>query len=199
VQNHDRAPFGVETPKRVIEDLPVGDERRGVGGRGAVDRRQLDLDDTAPAPAGDIDARMNDELTEPGIEAIGIAKRRQIPPRPDEPVLHRVARELRVPEDQPCSCIQSRDGRAGKGRKGVMIALLRSLDEVSLVHGLSPRGTTIRSCSVVMASWEPESFPEATEISRSGETRGRARAREPASPLRIADPGWSVRYFKGAK
>jgi hypothetical protein len=50
-------------------------------------------------------------------------------------VLDRVSRELVVPEDQSGRPVQPRDERAGKHREGVMIASLRSLDELSLVHG----------------------------------------------------------------
>ena len=49
-------------------------------------------------------------------------------------ILDAVARELGVPEDQPGGRVQPRDGIAGQRREGVMIALLRPLDEVSLVH-----------------------------------------------------------------
>ena len=81
---------------------------------------------------------MDDEPAKPGVEPVWIAKRRQGPPGADEAILDPVARELRVPEDQPGSRVQPRDGVAGKRREGVMIALLRPLDEVSLVHD-SPR------------------------------------------------------------
>jgi hypothetical protein len=52
-----------------------------------------------------------------------------------ESVLDRVARELVVPENQSGRPVQPCDERAGKYREGVMIASLRSLDELSLVHG----------------------------------------------------------------
>ena len=48
-----------------------------------------------------------------------------------------VSRELAVPEDQPSSRVQPRDGRARKHSEGVLVTLLRSRDEVSLVHGRS--------------------------------------------------------------
>ena len=76
-----------------------------------------------------------DEAAEPGLEAIRIAKRRQVPPGPDESLLDRVSRELGVPEDQAGGRVQPRDERAGEHGEGVMIASLRSLDELSLVHG----------------------------------------------------------------
>jgi hypothetical protein len=72
---------------------------------------------------------------EPGIEAVRIAQPGQVPPGSDEGVLDRVSRELAVPEDQAGGSVQPRDGRAGQHREGVMIALPRSLDETSLIHG----------------------------------------------------------------
>ena len=99
-----------------------------------MDRGQLDLDRAAASATGDVDAGMDDELAEPRVEPVGVAQRRQVPPGADEPFLDRVARELRVPEDQPGCRVEPRDGRAGKLREGVMIAPLRPLDEVSLVH-----------------------------------------------------------------
>ena len=69
------------------------------------------------------------------LRTIGIAEGGQVAPGPDEAVLDRVSRELGVPEDEPGRRVQPRDERAGKHREGVMIAPLRSLDELSLVHG----------------------------------------------------------------
>ena len=77
---------------------------------------------------------MDDELAQPGVELVGVAKRRQVPPGADEAFLDGVARELRVAEDQAGGCVQPRDGRAGERGEGVMIALLCPFDEVSLVH-----------------------------------------------------------------
>ena len=49
---------------------------RDVGDGRGVDRGQLDLDRPAPPTARDVDTGMDDELTEPGVEPVGIAKRR---------------------------------------------------------------------------------------------------------------------------
>ena len=55
--------------------------------------------------------------------------------RPEHRFLDRVPRELGVPEDQASGRVQARDVGAGQHGEGVMIAPLRSLDEISLVHG----------------------------------------------------------------
>ena len=77
----------------------------------SVDRGQLDLDRPAAPTSRDIDAGMDDEMAEPGVEPIGVAKRRQVPPRADESFLDRVVRELRVAEDQAGCGVQP--GMAG--------------------------------------------------------------------------------------
>ena len=90
---------------------------------------------------------MDDELAQPGVELVRVAKRRQVPPGADEPFLDRVARELRVPEDQSGGRVQPGDGRAGERGEGVMIALPRPFDEVPLVHD-SPRCVRGRSVAL---------------------------------------------------
>ena len=108
-------------------DSNVADRRR-------VDRGQLDLDRPTPAPSRHVDAGMDDELAQPGVELVRVAKRRQVPPGADEAFLDGVTRELRVAEDQASGCVESCDGGAGERGEGVMIALPCPFDEVSLVH-----------------------------------------------------------------
>ena len=59
----------------------------------------------------------------------------QVPPGAEQRVLDRVARELRVPEDEASRGVQPRDGRPDEHGEGVMIASPRPLHEPSLVHG----------------------------------------------------------------
>jgi len=158
MQDDDRAPLGIEVPERPIEQFAVGDVGRHVAEGGSIDRGQFDLDRPAPAAASDIDAGVDDELAEPGVEPIRVAQRRQVTPGADEALLDRVARELRVPEDQPGRRVEPRDGRAGKQREGVMIASLRPLDEVSLVHDNPRWCAAVRSRSHGMASISGDSF-----------------------------------------
>jgi uncharacterized protein len=72
---------------------------------------------------------------EPGIEPVRIAETGQVAPGADQRFLDRVARELRVPEDEAGRRVQPREGRVDELREGVMIAPLRASDELSLVHG----------------------------------------------------------------
>ena len=84
-------------------------------------------------------------LRSQAFEAIRIAQRREVPPGFEEPLLDRVSRELVVPEDQSGRRVQPRDEHAGKHGKGVAIASLCSLDELSLVH-VDPFGDGATPC-----------------------------------------------------
>jgi hypothetical protein len=86
-------------------------------------------------PAELVKTRVDGQSSEPAVEGGRIAQSGQITPRPDERILDGVPREVVVPDDEPGRRVQARDGRAGERGKGVVIALLRSLDESSLVHG----------------------------------------------------------------
>ena len=128
------APFRFEAPERAIQEVAIGDRasrsRRRPRRREARARLR-----SPPAPtARDVETGIDDEATQPGIEPVGIAQRRQVPPGSDEPVLDRVARELGVPKDQTRGGVQARDLRPGERFEGVMIAPLRSLDQVPVVH-----------------------------------------------------------------
>ena len=138
VQDDDSAPLRVEPPEGDVEQIAIGDDRGDVADRRSVDRRQLHLDRPPAAASHDVDAGANDQSAQPGLEPIRIAQPRQVPPGSHEALLDRVSRELVVPEDQSGRRVQPRDGRAGKHGEGVMIASLRPLDELSLVHA-TPR------------------------------------------------------------
>jgi len=117
-----------------IEELAVGDDLGDVADLRLVDWRQLDLDQPPAAMAHGVDARSNDQPTKPGLEAIRIAERGQVPPGADESLLDRVPRELGVPEDQAGRRVEPRDEPAREHGEGVMVAPHRTLDELSLVH-----------------------------------------------------------------
>ena len=72
---------------------------------------------------------------QPGLEPVRVAKTRKVAPGADESLLDRVARELRVPKDETRGRVQPREGRVDESGEGVMIALPRAFDELSLVHG----------------------------------------------------------------
>ena len=66
---------------------------------------------------------------EPGVEPLRVAKAGEVLPGSDVSLLNRVTCEFRVPEDQPGCRVQPHDRPVDKLGEGVMIALLRSIDE----------------------------------------------------------------------
>ena len=78
---------------------------------------QLDLDDPAASPRRIIEAGTDGEPVDPGVEPVGVAQPREVPPGVDQRILDRVARELRVPEDEAGGRVQPRDDPAGRARR----------------------------------------------------------------------------------
>ena len=135
MEHHDGSPLGLEPAEGFIEKLSLGHVRGHVAAEGFEEGRQLDLVHATATPAREIEARMDGQAVEPGVEAVRVAQPGQIAPGSNEGILDRVSRELAVPEDEAGGSVQPREGSAGDHGKGVMIALPRSLDETTLVHG----------------------------------------------------------------
>ena len=128
VKDDDGPALLIQLAKNVVDQLPVGVLRGAVRHGRRVKRRELDLYH-APMPLPDlIQAGINGESVEPGVEPVGISKLPEIPPGSDQPLLDRVACELRVPEDEASGPVQPHDGCAGELGEGVMIASPRALD-----------------------------------------------------------------------
>ena len=106
----------------------------------------------------DVEAGVDGQAMEPGVEPLGVTQHPKVAPGSDERLLDRVAGQLRVAEDEAGGPVQPRAGIAGKHGEGVMIAATRSLDETSLVHGRLGFGTPGWSCSTGMASGSPIRF-----------------------------------------
>ena len=96
-----------------------------------------------------IDTGTDEQSVDPGVEPVGVAQPRQVPPGADQGFLDRVSRELAIPEDEPGCRVQPRDSRAGKHREGVMIAPLRLFDETSLVHRRLSSSAAFRCAQMV--------------------------------------------------
>jgi hypothetical protein len=97
--------------------------------------RELDLDGPSSSTAREVETGIDGQAMEPRVEPIGLAKAGEVAPGSDQAILDRVACELGVPEDEAGGPVQPHDGSVGKLGEGVMIAVPRSLDEPSLVHG----------------------------------------------------------------
>ena len=90
----------------VGSQVAVGQVAGRVGARGLVDGLDLDLDGAPAAPASFVEAAVHEESVEPGIEPVRVTKPGQVPPGSNEGVLDRVARELRVPQDESRGRVQ---------------------------------------------------------------------------------------------
>ena len=135
VQDDDGAALLVEPAEDRVDLVAIGEAPDMSATAGAWIGRELHLDGPPSTTACLVDAGVDGQSMEPGVESVGIAKLREIPPRPDEAFLDRVACELRVPEDEAGGLVQPHDGRAGELGEGVMIASPRPFHEPSLVHG----------------------------------------------------------------
>jgi hypothetical protein len=141
VQHDDRALRGLDGCEHAFDVQRVGHPGRGVRGRRVVERRELDLEEPAASLPGEVETRVDRQSVEPGIEPARVAKPAQVLPCPQRRLLDRVARELRVAEDQPGRRVQPRKVLADEHAKGLMIALACPLDETRLVHGAPLDGT----------------------------------------------------------
>jgi hypothetical protein len=124
VHDDHRPAFRVETPELPLERGAVGRDEHGFGA--------FDLASLLATP--DIDARPDDDATEPAIESTRIAQSRQFLPHADEALLDSIARQLSVTQDEPGGCIEPEDMRASERLERVVVASLGFVDEVAPVH-----------------------------------------------------------------
>src|SRR5690349_6536798 len=84
VMHHDDgAPFRIEPAQGVIELVAVHDGNRQVDVADGIERGQLHLDRTASTSTHQIEARIHDELSDPGIEPLRIAQPGKVSPGPE--------------------------------------------------------------------------------------------------------------------
>src|SRR6185369_7198588 len=136
--------------------------RRGVGDGGRVrEIGDVDIEVMAPQTSDLVDAGIHQESTQPGVEPVRVAQRGQITPGTDERVLDGVRSAIRIPEHEPGGRVEAGDRGACQLGKGVMIALPRSLHEVSRHHGPQAVARLVwpRSLSMARGSTGTASLP----------------------------------------
>ena len=107
MQDDERALLRVEAGKGLLDQVAVRQAAGVVAGHGRfVDREDVDLDRPPASPAGLVEAGVHEEAVEPGVEPVRVTKPGQVPPGAHQGVLDRVARELRVPEDEARGRVQ---------------------------------------------------------------------------------------------
>src|SRR3954451_358114 len=136
----------VEPEEAAFESVAILDRRHLVDDRGDRKSRQVDVEPVPSKPPRLIDEGANEQLMQPGIEAVRVTQRGQITPGADECVLHGVLGLFDVPEHEPGGAVQTGDRGACQLGEGVMIALPCSLHEVSLHH--APRRWRDRSAAL---------------------------------------------------
>jgi hypothetical protein len=124
--------FGLQVTDATFEEISVGGSRLGVGHRERMDLGKLDLDAPALGRPELIAAGVEEESVEPRVEAIGVAKARQVPPASDERLLDGVLRAVLVLQDESSRGVQPADRGTCQHGEGVMIASPSPLHEVSL-------------------------------------------------------------------
>ena len=97
----------LEPDERPFDQVAIGEPVVDVAADRFVDRPDLDLDRPSATPPSLIEAGIHEESVEPGIEPVRITKPGQVSPGANQGVLDRVARELRVPEDEARGRVQS--------------------------------------------------------------------------------------------
>ena len=85
-----------------------------------------------PLATGLVEAGPHDKTPDPGVESVGIPKRRQVPPRSDEAVLDGVLGEVGIPQDQPGDAVEARKRRGREVGEGLAIATLRPDHQLAL-------------------------------------------------------------------
>ena len=138
-----RPVVGVEVAHATLDLVPVGRGRLGVGHRQGVDLGKHDLDASALGGPELIAAGVEEQPVQPGLEAIGVAQGGQVPPAADERLLDGVLGAIGVPQDESRGGVHAADRGACQHGEGVMIALLRSLHEVSLHVRLDVRAADL--------------------------------------------------------
>ena len=181
--------------RSAIADVCVGD-----GGE-IGDVVHVDIEATAAGPPDLVDAGVDDQATQPGVESVRVAQRGQITPGTDERVLDGVRRAIGIPEHEPGGRIEAGDRGACQLGEGVMIASPRSLHEVSRHHGpqavarlMWPRSRVWRARHRPSASPWPDDARRPAAIGESAAVADRA---EPA--VRAPGAARSARSSVGSR
>jgi len=138
MQDDEGAMLGIEPIEGSLDEITLREVATRVATRRLIDVEHLDLDGATPTPARLIEAAVDQEAVEPGIEPVRITKSGQVSPGSHQGVLDRVARELRVPKDEARGGVQASSGCRRDQGEGVVIASSCPLDQRPLVHCPSP-------------------------------------------------------------
>ena len=143
MQGDDGSMPRIEAPKRRVHELALGEDLEMIGNVHRVDRGEFDLDRASPTMAHEVEAGVDHQPVQPGVEAIRVTEPGQVPPGADEALLNRILGQVRVTKDQSGCCVQPPEGAIDELCEGVMIAPLRPVDELSFIHDRLACGTAL--------------------------------------------------------
>ena len=132
MQDDDHAVIGLESAYATLELVTVRRGRLVVRYRVWEGLWKRDLHASSGDASLLVTTGVEEDPVEPRFEAFRVAQRGQVPPAPDERLLHSVLCQVGVAEDEACRSIQSTDRGACQHREGVMIAPLCSHHEIPL-------------------------------------------------------------------
>ena len=149
---------GRERPQSSIDGV-AGDELAArVGGRPVVVRQQADVGFVASASPRFVAAGVDEQATQPGIQAVGVTQRSEVPPRAHQRLLHRVLRATAIAHDQAGGRKQLVEPRCRERRERVAVSASCFPNQGVVLHRASLERTTLAALLHGMAHARPDRF-----------------------------------------
>jgi len=134
MEDDDRPPVVIEALKHPVDEITVGQVTGRIGNRRGMEGGDFDFTRPPAPPPRLVKTGVGREPEEPGLESIGIPQASEVAPRPEKRVLDRVAGELRVSKDKTGGRIEASDFSVDERGEGVMVALPRTVHELTVIH-----------------------------------------------------------------
>jgi hypothetical protein len=134
VQNEERPWFGRQPSEPAIELVAVGDGQEGVGSGRPVGRQRPKIHDATSLARRLADADMDDELRQPGVEAIRIAEAPQVTPGDHQRILKGILGSIDISRDPVGDREEPTRPRLDQVDECRPIRALRRIDEISIHH-----------------------------------------------------------------
>ena len=137
MEDEDRALLDVQAPERPVERVAIGDAEDVVRARRSVDRQGTNVGRPRGATPGLGVAGMNDELADPGLEAVRVPEGGELALGRDEGALQGVLGKVGVAQDPRRDCVHPVTGLVDQPAERLAVAAHRLFDDVS--HPVLPR------------------------------------------------------------
>jgi hypothetical protein len=122
-----------------IERIALDDREQAIRTDRPVDRKDPNIGCPRPATPGLGVAGMDEQPTNPGLEAGRVAERRELAPGRDEGALQGILGKVAIAQDPGRDRVQPVAGRVDQGRERIAITVSGSNDEVFHQVSLSDR------------------------------------------------------------